>query len=167
MNEDFLTSQKASNALSKMRVTACTLEELELTQEQMDELIAATGNINFNKYNKTYYITKFNENNYEIISFINPEKVTERWLELSDLYLGSTFCDMDTLEYVLNLARKEGITNVHIAGDLYVNGVSHVVDEETIETPSNEIMLRQNATTGLANTEISGILVNKQRIIII
>lgn len=51
--------------------------------------------------------------------------------------------------------------DVHIAGDLYVNGVSHVVDEETIETPSNEIMLRQNATTGLANTEISGILINK------
>ena len=35
MKEDFLTSQKASNALSKMRAKACTLEELELTQEQM------------------------------------------------------------------------------------------------------------------------------------
>lgn len=118
MKEDFLTSQKASNALSKMRAKACTLEELELTQEQMDELIAATGNINFNDRNKTYYITKFNENNYEIISFINSEEITERWLEISDLYLGSVFCDMEMLEYILKLAKEEGITNVHIAGDL-------------------------------------------------
>ena len=118
MKEDFLTSQKASNALSKMRAKACTLEELELTQEQMDELIAATGNINCNDRNKTYYITKFNENNYEIISFINSEEITERWLEISDLYLGSVFCDMEMLEYILKLAKEEGITNVHIAGDL-------------------------------------------------
>lgn len=118
MNEVFLTSQKATNALSKMRSKACTLEELELTKEEIDELISATGNINYNSNNKTYYITKFNENNYEIISFLNKEEVTERWLELSDIYLGSKFCDFDTLVYMLELAKSEGITNIHIAGDL-------------------------------------------------
>lgn len=51
--------------------------------------------------------------------------------------------------------------NVHIAGDLFVSGTSHVVDEETIETPSNKIVLRQNASVGLANNEISGVVVNK------
>ena len=118
MKEDFLTSQKATNALSKMRTKACTLEELELNKQEIDELISATGNINYNRLNDTYYITKFNENNYEIISFSSKDEVTEKWLELSDLYLGSKFCDMDTLNYVLELAKNQGITNVHIAGDL-------------------------------------------------
>ena len=35
MKEDFLTSQKATNALSKMRTKACTLEELELSKEEI------------------------------------------------------------------------------------------------------------------------------------
>ena len=64
MNENFLTSQKATNALSKMRSKACTLEELELTKEEIEELISATGNINYNDTDKTYYITKFKEKNY-------------------------------------------------------------------------------------------------------
>lgn len=118
MKDEFLTSQKATNALSKMRSMECTLEELELTKEEIDELIAATGNIKYNEVRKTYYITSFNEKNYEIISFASKEAVTEKWLELSDIYFGSTFCQIDTLKYILDLARKEGYTNVHISGDL-------------------------------------------------
>ena len=118
MKADFLTSQKATNALSKMRLKECTLEELELTKEEIEELISATGNIKYNSANDCYYITKFNERNYEIISFASKETVTEKWLELTDLYLGSTFCEMDTLKYILELAKKEGYTNVHISGDL-------------------------------------------------
>ncbi len=118
MEEIFLTSQKATNALSKMRDKACTLEELELNQKEVDELISATGNIKYNEIDKTYYITKFNENNYEIVSFARKEAIEEKWLELSDIYFGSTFCDIDTLKYILNLAREEGVTNVHISGDL-------------------------------------------------
>ena len=118
MEDIFLTSQKATNALSKMRAKACTLEELELTQKEVDELISATGNIKYNEINKTYYITQFNENNYEIVSFASKDAVEQKWLELSDIYFGSTFCDMDTLTYILNLAKKEGVTDVHISGDL-------------------------------------------------
>ncbi len=118
MEEKFLTSEKATNALSKMRFTECTLEELELTQEEMNELMAATGNIKYNNSSKTYYITKFNENNYEIISFASKDTVTEKWLELSDIYFGSTFCDLDTLKYMLKLAKETGFTNIHISGDL-------------------------------------------------
>lgn len=118
MKDEFLTSQKATNALSKMRSMECTLEELELTKEEIDELIATTGNIKYNEVRKTYYITSFNEKNYEIISFASKEAVTEKWLELSDIYFGSTFCQIDTLKYILDLARKEGYTNVHISGDL-------------------------------------------------
>ena len=56
MKDIFLTSQKATNALSKMRTKACTLEELELNKQEIDELISATGNINYNRLNDTYYI---------------------------------------------------------------------------------------------------------------
>lgn len=120
MNNEFLTSEKSANALAKMRVKECTLEELELTQEEINMLIKATNTIKTTVKDGVtkYYITKFNENNYEIISFASKNKVTEKWLELSDLYLGSTFCDMETLEYILNLAKEEGFTNVHISGDL-------------------------------------------------
>lgn len=34
MKKDFLTSEKATNALSKMRSKACTLEELELKKRR-------------------------------------------------------------------------------------------------------------------------------------
>ena len=118
MKEDFLTSSKATNALSKMRTKECTLEELELTKDEIRELIEVTGNIKYNTSNKTYYITKFNEKNYEIISFASKEKVTEKWLELSDIYFGSTFCEYDTLKYMLDLAKERGYQNVHISGDL-------------------------------------------------
>lgn len=129
MKKDFLTSEKATNALSKMRSKACTLEELELKKEEIDELISATGNINYNKSDKTYYISKFNENNYEIISFSNKEKVTEKWLEISDIYFGSKFCDYETLSYILQLAKEEEVTNVHIAGDLCAGHSSYKKQE--------------------------------------
>lgn len=118
MSEDFLTSQKATDALSKMRISECTLEQLEISKEEIDILMKYMKTIKHNELNDTYYITRFNENNYEIISFANKEAYTEKWLEISDLYLGSTFCDMETLKYILDYAKNMGYTNVHIAGDL-------------------------------------------------
>lgn len=118
MKENFLTSEKVANALSKMHNNKFTLEELELTKEEMDELISATGNIVYNKKEKKYYIDEVNKNNYDIISFASKKEVTERWLELSDIYFGSKFCDYDNLVAVLDWAKAKNITDVHIAGDL-------------------------------------------------
>lgn len=73
-------------------------------------------------------------------------------------FFNAPSCFCDTIKVDCN---ADFGSNVHIAGDLFVSGTSHVVDEETIETPSNEIILRQNASVGLANSEISGIVVNK------
>lgn len=50
--------------------------------------------------------------------------------------------------------------DLRVGGDLYVNGTTHTVDEETIVTPSNTIVLRQNAENGLNNGEVSGIVVH-------
>lgn len=118
MKDNFLTSQKTTSALAKMREKPCTLEELELTQQEINELIKATGNIVFNPKEKTYYIALFNDNNYQFISLKDKNAVTEKWVEISDIYFGSTFCELDTLEKILETARAEGYTNVHISGDL-------------------------------------------------
>lgn len=118
MKKSFLTSEKAANALAKMRLSACTLEELELTETEMEELISATGNIHYNNSKKRYYITQFNENNYEVISLLSKKEVTERWLEISDIYFGSKFCNYTNLVAALDEARARNITNIHIAGDL-------------------------------------------------
>ena len=118
MKENFLTSEKVANALSKMHNNKFTLEELELTKAEMDELIFYTGNIVYSKKEKKYYIDEVNKNNYDIISFASKKEVTERWLEISDIYFGSQFCDYDSLVAVLDWAKSENITDVHIAGDL-------------------------------------------------
>lgn len=48
-----------------------------------------------------------------------------------------------------------------IGGDLYVKGTTHTVEEETISTSSDMIVLRQNNSVGLASGEASGIVISK------
>lgn len=52
-------------------------------------------------------------------------------------------------------------SDVHISGDLYVDGTSHIVQTETVATKDNTIVLRQNASGGISSGEVSGIVVNK------
>lgn len=49
--------------------------------------------------------------------------------------------------------------NAHIKGDLYVDGVMHTVEEETITSSSDKIILRANNDTSLGN-DTSGIIIN-------
>lgn len=51
--------------------------------------------------------------------------------------------------------------DVTINGDLRVAGTTYTTCEETLSTNSDNIVLRQNASQGLANGEYSGIIVNK------
>lgn len=118
MKDNFLTSQKALDAITKMRAQECTLQELELTEEEIQKLMDAMGTIQHNEKRKTYYIVKYNTNNYEIISETSKDAKEEKWVEISDVYLGSQFCDIETLEYILKTAKEEGYTYIHIAGDL-------------------------------------------------
>lgn len=50
--------------------------------------------------------------------------------------------------------------NLTVDGDLYVKGVTHTVEEETVSTSSDMLVLRQNNPTALASGEVSGMLVN-------
>lgn len=59
--------------------------------------------------------------------------------------------------HVLNCACID--CDVVIGHDLYVKGTTHTVDEETISTSSDIIILRQNSVSGLSQGEASGIVV--------
>lgn len=48
--------------------------------------------------------------------------------------------------------------DTHIAGDLYVAGTTHTVEEETLSTGSDTIVLRQNNPSGMAAGEFTGII---------
>ena len=52
-------------------------------------------------------------------------------------------------------------SDVHISGDLYVDGTSHIVQTETVATKDNTVVLRQNATGGISSGEVSGLVINK------
>lgn len=62
------------------------------------------------------------------------------------------------------LIAKYGIvsdSDVHISGDLYVDGTSHIVQTETVATKDNTVVLRQNAAGGISSGEVSGLVINK------
>lgn len=50
--------------------------------------------------------------------------------------------------------------DVRIAGDLYVSGTTHTVTEETIESKSDTIVLREGNPNGLLPGQQSGIIIN-------
>ena len=52
-------------------------------------------------------------------------------------------------------------SDVHISGDLYVDGTSHIVQTETVATKDNTVVLRQNASGGISSGEVSGLVINK------
>jgi len=51
--------------------------------------------------------------------------------------------------------------DAHVAGDLFVAGTTHTVEEETLSTGSDTIILRQNNPTGMAVGDFTGIISNK------
>ena len=62
----------------------------------------------------------------------------------------------------INVCADVNVSNdVQIDGDLYVKGTTHTVQEETVSTLSNTIILRENASTGLPSGEVSGVVINK------
>lgn len=67
----------------------------------------------------------------------------------------------DTIEVTNATAGNLTVTgDAHINGDLYVEGKTITTEEETISTSGDTIVLRQNNGSGLANTEVSGVIVH-------
>lgn len=75
--------------------------------------------------------------------------------------VSDTIQPTDTIEVTNATADNLTVTgDAHINGDLYVEGKTITTEEETISTSSDTIVLRQNNSSGLSNTEISGVIVH-------
>lgn len=118
MNNNEIYSEEIRKAISKMRKGICTLEELNITKEDIQALIDFGINIVCDKKSNSYYIDSRSKTNYEIISLKNSEAKDVKWLELSDICIGSKFFDEETLRYALDRAKKDGYKYVHIAGNI-------------------------------------------------
>ena len=95
MTNEKLYSDRIREAISKMRKGVFSLEELDITKEEIKELIEFGINIVSNS-DGNYYIDTLSTKNYEIISLLNQEEKCVKWLELSDLHVGSKFFDEET-----------------------------------------------------------------------
>ncbi len=60
---------------------------------------------------------------------------------------------------VLSVGRVDG--NLHVTGDLTVDGTTHTVDVEEVSATGDVITLRANNNNALASNQVSGIVVNK------
>lgn len=132
-----LYSDRIREAISKMRKGAFTLEELEITNEEVKELIDFGINIAIDS-DGNYYIDTLSTKNYEIISLLNKEEKEVKWLELSDLHVGSKFFDEETLRYVLDRAKEEGYRYVHMAGNICAGHPKFRKQWQTIELTTAE-----------------------------
>lgn len=60
---------------------------------------------------------------------------------------------------VLSVGRVEG--NLHVTGDLTVDGTTHTVDVEEVAATGDTITLRANNNNPLASNQVSGVVINK------
>lgn len=77
------------------------------------------------------------------------------WDPVSKSLVESTTINAD----VLSVGRVDG--NLHVTGDLTVDGTTHTVDVEEVSATGDVITLRANNNNALASNQVSGIVVNK------
>lgn len=119
-----MANQRTINrAINKMRKGQYSLEELNLTENEIYILIKRGYNIK-NQYDiptkrRVYYIVEQDDMAYTIISKMKKNQDQEiKIMQLADLHAGSKFFDEKSLRRTLQVAVDRGVEYVHIAGDL-------------------------------------------------
>ena len=116
---NFFDCVRIYNALDAMRKGKVTLDEVNITEEEVKGLIELGINIIYDVRTKSYYINpNSSENFYEVISLKTPNEHVLRWVELGALYAGHRTFDKNALEHFLSETVKRGYTEVHFSGDL-------------------------------------------------
>lgn len=116
---EFFDCPEVYKALDMMRKGRVCIDDLEITVEQINQLIELGINIvNVPKTNIYYIDTNDSENMYEIISLKSREKRHISWVEAGALFAGHRTFDRDAFEYFLNEATRRGYEEVHFSGDL-------------------------------------------------
>lgn len=118
-NSNFFDCPRVYKALDRMRKGRVELEEIEVSKEEIQQLIDLGINIiNVPKTNMYYIDTNGPESMFEIVSLKSHEKRHARWAEIGAMYAGHRTFDKEALEYFLDEAVKRGYEEVHFSGDL-------------------------------------------------
>ena len=117
--KNFFDCPRIYKALSAMRKNKVTLDEMNITVEEIDQLIDLGINIIKDSRTNMYYIdVNSSDNMYEIISLKSNEKRSVTWVEVGALFAGHRTFDRSAFESLLSEAVSRGYTDVHFSGDL-------------------------------------------------
>lgn len=118
-NSEFFDCSRVYKALDRMRKGRVDLEEIDVSKEEIEQLISLGINIIHVPKTNMYYIdVNDSENMFEVVSLKSREKRIIKWAEIGAIYAGHRTFDKDAFEYFLNEALKRGYTEVHFSGDL-------------------------------------------------
>ena len=93
------------------------LDKVNLSLDELEQLESYGLKIIANEDGKLIIDNSEGEN-WQVISEKSNETKTEKWLEISDLCIGNSSFDEDTLIYILDIAKKKKITKVFISGNI-------------------------------------------------
>lgn len=154
------TNLEVLNALCLTNTTCTDADILVNNVANADECVSSTT-LAITNGTTTYPVAKLKRTN-ECISVANCCDAC-----MNEMPLTATLAD-GTVGPSVNLLVQNKLRagclyvdgDTHISGDLYVEGKTITQEEETISTGADSIVLRQNAATGLSNTEIAGVIVH-------
>lgn len=117
-NTNFFDSPRIFKALDLMRKGKTDLESLEITKEEIAQLVDLGINIIKLPNADVYYIDSSSESMFEIISLKRKKKSLVRWVEIGALFAGHRTFDQKALEELLQEAVNRGYSLVCFSGDL-------------------------------------------------
>ena len=119
MTENILNSEKIINAVNLMRKQKVSLEEMDISIDEIEELQKLGFNIILDRKNMEAVINSSLVNNCNIISTKNEKrKVKIKWVEINDVFIGHKYFAEKDFRYFLEKAKKENYKYIYIAGNL-------------------------------------------------
>lgn len=118
-NTNFFDCPRVYKALDMMRSGRVEFEKLDITDDELRQLIELGINIvNVPKTNLYYIDSASSESMFEIISLKSKKKRLIKWVEAGALYAGHRTFDQNAFEYLLQEAVDRGYNTVFFSGDL-------------------------------------------------
>lgn len=115
--DDEQDQHKLQKAARKMFGAALTLAQLDLKEGDIEALKAMGYPVSVLEEGK-FSIPSETAGAYYQIGRESDVRADYKYLELSDLHVGSLGFDEKALRYVLRIAHEEGVVEVHLSGDL-------------------------------------------------
>lgn len=127
---------KINDAIKKLaRKGFCSNEELQLTKKEIKYI---NRKCNYNLYVKDNVVVfKMEDDNNTIIYSPIEQKGIVKYLEVSNLLIGSKFFSEETFRYMLDAAKERGIKHIHIGGNA-IWGIPTKNDAESTKYFSGE-----------------------------